>query len=115
MTIWEVPSPVVGSAHKLKYSLFYGANGKRLLGYDNERGKARIGFDWSGRWKRKYRWGARNLVESWCCEFWLALRAIFVRKALPHQPTPANAAVGSGHASSAVAAFASPPVICFKR
>jgi hypothetical protein len=30
---------VVGSAHKLKYSLFYGANGKRLVGYDNERGK----------------------------------------------------------------------------
>jgi len=39
MTIWEVASPVVGSAHKLKYSLFYGVNGKRLIGYDNERGK----------------------------------------------------------------------------
>jgi hypothetical protein len=39
MTIWEVASPVVGSAHKLKYSLFYGVNGKRLVGYDNERGK----------------------------------------------------------------------------
>ena len=39
MTIWEVASPVVGSAHRLKYSLFYGVNGKRLVGYDNERGK----------------------------------------------------------------------------
>jgi hypothetical protein len=39
MKIWEVATPVVGSAHKLKYSLFYGANGKRLVGYDNERGK----------------------------------------------------------------------------
>ena len=39
MTIWEVASPVVGSAHQLKYSLFYGANCKRLVGYDNERGK----------------------------------------------------------------------------
>jgi hypothetical protein len=39
MTIWEVASPGVGSAHKLKYSLFYGVNGKRLIGYDNERGK----------------------------------------------------------------------------
>jgi hypothetical protein len=39
MTIWEVASPVVGSAQKLKYSLFYGANGRRLVGYDNERGK----------------------------------------------------------------------------
>jgi hypothetical protein len=39
MKIWEVATPVVGSAHKLKYGLFYGANGKRLVGYDNERGK----------------------------------------------------------------------------
>ncbi len=39
MTIWEVASPVAGSAHELKYGLFYGANGKRLVGYDNERGK----------------------------------------------------------------------------
>ena len=39
MKIWEVANPVVGNAHKLKYSLFYGANGKRLVGYDNERGK----------------------------------------------------------------------------
>jgi hypothetical protein len=39
MTIWEVARPVVGSAHKPKYSLFYGAKGKRLVGYDNERGK----------------------------------------------------------------------------
>ena len=39
MKIWEVATPVVGSAHKLKYSLFYGAKGKRLVGYDNERGK----------------------------------------------------------------------------
>jgi hypothetical protein len=39
MKIWEVATPVVGSAHKLKYSLFYGANGKRLVGYDDERGK----------------------------------------------------------------------------
>jgi hypothetical protein len=39
MKIWEVATPVVGSAHVLKYSLFYGANGKRLVGYDNERGK----------------------------------------------------------------------------
>jgi len=39
MRIWVVASPLVGSAHKLKYSLFYGANGTRLVGYDNERGK----------------------------------------------------------------------------
>ncbi|HME41121.1 MAG TPA: DUF6516 family protein [Steroidobacteraceae bacterium] len=39
MQIWQVATPVPGSAHKLKYSLFYGLGGKRLVGYDNERGK----------------------------------------------------------------------------
>ena len=28
-----------GSSHAFKYSLFYGFPGKRLVGYDNERGK----------------------------------------------------------------------------
>jgi hypothetical protein len=39
MKIWEVPKPVAGSRHKLKYSLFYGREGERLVCYDNERGK----------------------------------------------------------------------------
>ncbi len=39
MTIWHVPEPVVGSAHRFKYSLFYGYPGRRIVGYDNERGK----------------------------------------------------------------------------
>ncbi len=39
MVIWRVPAPVVGSAHSLKYSLFYGRAGARLIGSDNERGK----------------------------------------------------------------------------
>jgi len=39
MTIWDVPKPVSGSAHRLKYSLFYGYPGRRIVGYDNERGK----------------------------------------------------------------------------
>jgi hypothetical protein len=39
MTIWQVPEPVQGGAHRLKYSLFYGRPGLRLVGYDNERGK----------------------------------------------------------------------------
>jgi hypothetical protein len=38
MKIWEVPEPVAGS-HRLKYSLFYGREGERLVCYDNERGK----------------------------------------------------------------------------
>jgi len=39
MKIWEVPQPVPGSKHRLKYSLFYGRPGQRLVGYDNERGR----------------------------------------------------------------------------
>lgn len=39
MKMWEVVAPVAGSVHKFKYSLFYGVNGERLVGYDNERGK----------------------------------------------------------------------------
>lgn len=39
MTIWIVPKPVVGSTHAFKYSLFHGYPGRRIIGYDNERGK----------------------------------------------------------------------------
>ena len=39
MTIWELSGSVVGSKHLLKYSLFYGLPGTRVVGYDNERGK----------------------------------------------------------------------------
>jgi hypothetical protein len=39
MKLWEVPSPVRGSGHSLKYRLFYGHAGSRLVGYDNEAGK----------------------------------------------------------------------------
>lgn len=39
MKIWRVAQPVPASMHHLKYSLFYGRHGERLVGYDNERGK----------------------------------------------------------------------------
>ena len=37
--VWRVPEPVPASSHGLKYSLFYGRAGTRVVGYDNERGK----------------------------------------------------------------------------
>jgi Family of unknown function (DUF6516) len=37
--LWQVPSPVRGSAHGFKYSLYYGCSGERWIGYDNEAGK----------------------------------------------------------------------------
>lgn len=39
IVVWSVPAPVPGSAHSYKYRLFYGLNGVRIVGYDNERGK----------------------------------------------------------------------------
>ena len=39
MRIWQVPESVPASTHGLKYSLFYGYPGRRVVAYDNERGK----------------------------------------------------------------------------
>ncbi len=39
MKLWRLPARVPGSRHRLKYSLYYGEGGRRLVGYDNERGK----------------------------------------------------------------------------
>ncbi len=37
--LWLLAEPVRGSRHPFKYSLFYGRQGERLVGYDNEQGK----------------------------------------------------------------------------
>ena len=39
MVLWRVPEPVAGSRHSYKYRLYFGREGLRLVGYDNERGK----------------------------------------------------------------------------
>ena len=39
MTIWQLPKLSSERPHGLKYSLFYGRGGLRIVGYDNERGK----------------------------------------------------------------------------
>ena len=39
IVLWQVPEPVSGSKHRYKYRLFYGRNGRRIVGFDNERGK----------------------------------------------------------------------------
>ena len=39
MTIWQLPKASSERPHGLKYSLFYGLDGERIVGYDNERGK----------------------------------------------------------------------------
>lgn len=39
LVVWRLPSPVVGSAHDLKYRLAFVVNGECVLRYDNESGK----------------------------------------------------------------------------
>lgn len=39
IVLWQVPEPIAGSTHCYKYRLFYGQNGRRVVGFDNERGK----------------------------------------------------------------------------
>jgi hypothetical protein len=37
--IWQLPTVIAERPHGLKYSLFYGRPGERIVGYDNEAGK----------------------------------------------------------------------------
>ncbi|WP_448192445.1 toxin-antitoxin system TumE family protein [Azospirillum sp. sgz301742] len=39
MVLWRVPEPIPPTTHGLKYRLVYIVTGKRIVGYDNERGK----------------------------------------------------------------------------
>lgn len=39
IVIWKLPRPEKERPHGYKYRLYYGKAGKRLIGYDNERGK----------------------------------------------------------------------------
>lgn len=39
MRIWRVPEPVPPSEYGFKYSLFIGRQCRRIVGFDNERGK----------------------------------------------------------------------------
>lgn len=39
MRVWKVPEPVPPSGYGFKYRLYYGLAGRRVVGFDNERGK----------------------------------------------------------------------------
>ena len=39
IVIWRVPEPVPASEHPFKYRLVDVVDGRRIVGYDNERGK----------------------------------------------------------------------------
>ena len=39
MVVWRLPQPVPPSTHGYKYRLDYVVEGRRVVGFDNERGK----------------------------------------------------------------------------
>lgn len=39
LVVWRVPEPVPPTTHGFKYRLVYIVDGRRVVGYDNERGK----------------------------------------------------------------------------
>ncbi|MEJ2632447.1 MAG: DUF6516 family protein [Acidihalobacter sp.] len=39
MVVWRVPEPVSPCTHAFKYRLVYVVHGRRVVGFDNERGK----------------------------------------------------------------------------
>jgi len=67
LKLWEVPAPVPGSGHSLKYSLFYGRQGARLVGYDNEAGKGdHLHY---GAMEEAYTWrGPRQLMADFLAD-----------------------------------------------
>jgi len=39
LRVWKLAVPVPPSTHGFKYRLYYGLEGRRIVGFDNERGK----------------------------------------------------------------------------
>ena len=39
MVVWRLPEPLLPCTHSFKYRLVYAVRGKRVIGFDNERGK----------------------------------------------------------------------------
>jgi len=39
MVVWRVPTPVPGCKHDYKYRLAFIVDGRRVVGFDNDRGK----------------------------------------------------------------------------
>jgi hypothetical protein len=63
--VWQLPHPTAERPHGLKYSLFYGRPGERIVGYDNESGKGDHRH-YKGR-ERPYRF---TTFEELLADFW---------------------------------------------
>jgi hypothetical protein len=71
LVLWRVPTPVLPSPHGLKYSLFYGYPGVRLVGYDNERGKGD-----HRHFQRQEMNYVLSSVEQLMADFWRDVRSL---------------------------------------
>jgi hypothetical protein len=65
LKVWRLPARTAERPHGLKYSLFYGRPGKRIVGYDNETGKGDHRH-FRGR-ERPYRF---TTFEALLADFW---------------------------------------------
>ncbi len=68
IAVWRVPEPVPPCAHSFKYRLVYVVGGRRLVGFDNERGKGDHRHD--GRHESLYSFVD---VETLLADFWQAV------------------------------------------
>ena len=67
MVVWRVRTPVPGCKHVFKYRLAFIVDGKRVVGFDNERDKGDHGH--AGGCERPYRFvGIEELTEDFISE-----------------------------------------------
>jgi Family of unknown function (DUF6516) len=67
--VWQLPEPTAERPHGLKYSLFFGRPGERIVSYDNEAGKGDHRH-YRGR-ERPYRF---TTFEALLADFWRDVR-----------------------------------------
>jgi Family of unknown function (DUF6516) len=67
--VWQLPEPTAERPHGLKYSLFFGRPGERIVSYDNEAGKGNHRH-YRGR-ERPYRF---TTFEALLADFWRDVR-----------------------------------------
>ncbi len=65
MVVWALPEADEERPHGIKYRLYYGRDGKRLVGYDNERGKG--DHKHVGDKEMPYQFGS---IEQLISDFW---------------------------------------------
>jgi Family of unknown function (DUF6516) len=65
LVVWQLPSPVAGSAHRFKYRLAYIVDGVCVLRYDNEAGKGDHRHIGNKEMRYAFNTPARLLADFW--------------------------------------------------